>query len=89
MKKKSTTYGDFPLPISKDATISQPYTVALMLEWLEAQPWEKVLEVWCGSWRVVGLLWEIVWPRWKVYGTELDPELVKFWQKNIKIRLKK
>ncbi|MDD3262474.1 MAG: protein-L-isoaspartate O-methyltransferase [Candidatus Absconditabacteria bacterium] len=77
-------YEDYPLPISERATISQPYTVALMLEWLGAREGEKVLEVGSGSGWVVGLLGYIVGKTGKVYGTELEPGLVKFGQNNIK-----
>jgi protein-L-isoaspartate(D-aspartate) O-methyltransferase len=34
---KEHAYADNPLPISEKATISQPYTVACMLEWLQPQ----------------------------------------------------
>ena len=42
-------YGDHPLPIGSDQTISQPYIVALMTEWAEVAPGDKVLEVGTGS----------------------------------------
>lgn len=42
-------YGDHPLPIGYDQTISQPYIVALMTEVLEVRPGMKVLEVGTGS----------------------------------------
>jgi len=77
-------YADNPLPISEKATISQPYTVACMLERLQPQVWEKILDVWSGSWRTAALLAQIVWPKWKVYGVELDPELVEFGSANIR-----
>jgi len=53
---RENAYEDHPLPISEKATISQPYTVALMLEWLGAREGEKILEVGSGSGWVVGLL---------------------------------
>ena len=34
----SRAYGDYPLPIGEDQTISQPYIVALMTQWAEVQP---------------------------------------------------
>jgi protein-L-isoaspartate(D-aspartate) O-methyltransferase len=43
------SYGDEPLPIGEDQTISQPYIVALMTELLELSGGEKVLEVGTGS----------------------------------------
>ncbi len=45
----SQAYGDSPLPIGERQTISQPYTVALMLEALELEGPETVLEVGTGT----------------------------------------
>lgn len=45
----SQAYGDFPLPIGFDQTISQPYMVALMTEALELTGKERVLEIGTGS----------------------------------------
>ena len=42
-------YGDHPLPIDFDQTISQPYIVALMTQALQLSGGEKVLEVGTGS----------------------------------------
>ena len=42
-------YGDHPLPIGEEQTISQPYIVALMSSLLELTGTEKVLEVGTGS----------------------------------------
>src|SRR5438046_3204823 len=42
-------YGDHPLPIGEEQTISQPYIVALMTELLELSGREKVLEIGTGS----------------------------------------
>ncbi len=42
-------YGDFPLPIGENQTISQPYIVALMTELLELSGKEKILEIGTGS----------------------------------------
>jgi protein-L-isoaspartate(D-aspartate) O-methyltransferase len=42
-------YGDNPIPIGMDQTISQPYIVALMTELLKLKEGEKVLEVGTGS----------------------------------------
>lgn len=42
-------YEDSALPISCGQTISQPYTVAMMTQLLEAQPGMKVLEIGTGS----------------------------------------
>ena len=42
-------YGDHPLPIGEEQTISQPYIVALMTSLLELTGREKVLEIGTGS----------------------------------------
>ena len=42
-------YDDRPLPIGYDATISQPYIVALMAQVLRLQPTDRVLDVGAGS----------------------------------------
>lgn len=46
---RAEAYGDFPVPIGHDQTISQPYMVALMTERLELSGIERVLEVGTGS----------------------------------------
>lgn len=43
------SYGDHPLPIGHEQTISQPYIVALMTQLCEIRGNEKVLEIGCGS----------------------------------------
>ena len=42
-------YGDHPLPIEAEQTISQPYIVALMIEAAGIQAGDKVLEIGSGS----------------------------------------
>src|SRR5919204_1942604 len=42
-------YGDHPLPIGEEQTISQPYIVGLMTSLLELTGREKVLEIGTGS----------------------------------------
>jgi protein-L-isoaspartate(D-aspartate) O-methyltransferase len=46
---RDIAYGDNPLPIGVEQTISQPYIVALMTELLKLNNGEKVLEVGTGS----------------------------------------
>lgn len=41
-------YGNFPLPIGHEQTISQPFIVAYMTEVLKLKPGEKVLEIGTG-----------------------------------------
>jgi protein-L-isoaspartate(D-aspartate) O-methyltransferase len=42
-------YGDFPLPIGEQQTISQPYIVAEMTQSLQITPEDRVLEIGTGS----------------------------------------
>jgi len=44
-----SAYGDFPLPIGENQTISQPYLVALMTELAQIRRGDKVLEIGTGS----------------------------------------
>ena len=47
-EQKDDAYGNYPLPIGEGQTISQPLTVAFMLELLEPQPGEKILDIGSG-----------------------------------------
>ncbi len=77
-------YEDHPLDIGYGATISQPYTVAFMLEQLQPKEGEKILDVGTGSGWTTALLAQIVGERGKIFGVELVPELVKFGNENLK-----
>lgn len=80
---------DAPLPIGYGQTISQPTTVKMMLEWLGAEPGDKVLDVGSGSGWTTALLSNIVSKKGKVYAVERIPELKEFGEKNCqKIGLK-
>ncbi len=76
-------YGNYPLPIGLGQTISQPATVAFMLELLKAQPKDKVLDVGSGSGWQTALLAEIVGPKGQIIGLEIKDELVKLAQDNL------
>jgi len=67
-------YADQPLPIGSDQTISQPYIVALMSQWAEVKPGDKVLEVGTGSGYQAAVLAELAG---QVYTVELLPELTR------------
>lgn len=76
-------YNDCPLPIGYGQTISQPFTVAFMLELLELKEGQRVLDVGSGSGWTTSLLAEIVGEGGKVYGIEIIPEIFEFGKKNI------
>jgi protein-L-isoaspartate(D-aspartate) O-methyltransferase len=77
-------YDDYPLPLGDTGqTISQPTTVAFMLELLNPQEGEKILDVGSGSGFTTALLARIVGEKGRVIGVERIPELVKLGQKNL------
>ena len=56
---KHRAYGDTPLPIGENQTISQPYIVAAMTEALKLKGHERVLEIGTGSGYQVAILAKI------------------------------
>ena len=60
-------YGDFPLPIGDQQTISQPFIVAEMTQALQLKPEDRVLEIGTGSGYQAAILAEIVY---RVYTIE-------------------
>lgn len=70
--QRAQAYGDYPLPIGHQQTISQPYIVALMTEALEVQPGERVLEIGTGSGYQAAVLAEM---GLEVYSIERIPAL--------------
>ncbi len=80
---RSEAWRDEALPTFEDQTISQPYTVAFMLELLDAHRGETILDVGSGSGWVSALLASIVGPKGKVYGIERVEDLVEFCKNNL------
>lgn len=74
---------DAPLSIGYGQTISQPATVAFMLEKLRPKTGEKILDVGCGSGWTTALLAEIVGAEGKVNGMERIRGLADFAAGNI------
>lgn len=72
-----------PLPIGHGQTISQPLTVAFMLELLAAEPGMKVLDVGSGSGWQTAILAELIGKEGRVYALEVIPELKKFGESNV------
>ncbi len=60
-------YGDFPLPIGEQQTISQPYIVAEMTQALQVTPEDRVLEIGTGSGYQAAVLAQIAF---RVYTVE-------------------
>jgi protein-L-isoaspartate(D-aspartate) O-methyltransferase len=56
---RERAYGNYPLPIGENQTISQPYIVALMTQALEMKPTDKVLEIGTGSGYQAAILAEL------------------------------
>ena len=80
---KRNAYLDTALPIGDGQTISQPTVVAFCLEWLAAQPGDRVLDVGSGSGWTTTLLAHLVGPVGSVIGVERIPELVALGSKNL------
>jgi len=73
----SRAYEDTALPIGHGQTISQPYTIAVMLSLLNLEKGQKVLEIGSGSGYVLALLSEILGKNGEVFGIELIKELAE------------
>ena len=70
--QQASAYGDHPLPIGDEQTISQPYIVALMTEALQLEGDERVLEIGTGSGYQTAVLAELAR---EVFSIELVPRL--------------
>lgn len=88
---QNRAYGDHPLPIGQEQTISQPYIVALMTELSSLKGGEKVLEIGTGSGYQAAVLAELAK---EVYTIEIIPALAnsardrlqKLGYKNIQVK---
>jgi protein-L-isoaspartate(D-aspartate) O-methyltransferase len=74
---RSQSYEDTALPIGKGQTISQPYTIAVMLSELDLKSGQNVLEVGSGSGYVLALISEIIGKKGRVFGLEIVKDLAK------------
>jgi len=80
---RDSAYLDEALPIGFGQTISQPLTVAFMMELLASQGGGRILDVGSGSGWTIALLGEIAGQSGKVFGVERIPELVAFGRNNL------
>ncbi len=77
-------YEDYPLPTLEGQTISQPTTIAFMLELLNPQMGHTVLDIGSGTAWTSALLAHMVGKDGKVIGLEIRPNLVELGKKNLK-----
>jgi len=71
------------LPIECDQTISQPLTVAFMIEQLQPEAGDNILDIGSGSGWTAALLSYIVGKKGKVTAIEIIPKLKKWGEKNV------
>ncbi len=76
-------YENYPLSINYNQTISQPATVAFMLELLQSKSGQKILDIGAGSGWQTALLASIVGEKGKVFAIERIPEIAKFGKNNV------
>lgn len=79
----SQAYIDHPIPIGEGQTISQPYTVAIMLEMLRPEPGNRVLDIGSGSGWTTALLASAVGNDGFVEGLERVSSLVEYGRRNL------
>ena len=84
-------YDDHPLPIGSDQTISQPYIVAAMTEYLEVKKENKVLEIGTGSGYQTAILAELsdtvyTVERFENLSREANQRLLSMGYKNIRFK---
>ncbi len=81
VKYQKNAYGDYPLPIGKGQTISQPYIVAFMTSALQAKPKDRILEIGTGSGYQAAVLAEL---GCDVYSVEIIGSLAEKAKKTLK-----
>src|SRR3989344_4689112 len=80
---RQEAYGNYPLPIGEGQTISQPLTVAFLLELLEPRAGNKILDIGAGSGWTTALLAYIVGEKGEVFGIERIQKLCELGRKNL------
>jgi protein-L-isoaspartate(D-aspartate) O-methyltransferase len=84
---ETIAYLDQALPLIKNATISQPYTIAFMLDLLELQDNQKILEIGSGSGYVLSLINQIS-KNSQIFGLEIIKELAEESRKKLPSNIK-
>lgn len=74
---------DAPILIGHEQTCSQPSTVRAMLALLDVRAGQRVLDVGSGSGWTTALLAELVGRTGRVWGVELEPDLVAWGADNL------
>lgn len=77
-------YANYPQPIGQGQTISQPYTVAKMLELLEIRPGSKILEVGSGSGYNAAVMSKLVGEDGEIISLEIIKKLSEKAKENLK-----
>lgn len=67
-------YEDLALPLDDGSTLSQPSTIAFVLQLLELKQNQSILEIGSGSGYLLALISEII-KSGKIYGLEINPRL--------------
>lgn len=89
---QASAYADFPIPIGQGQTISQPYIVSLMTEYLDLREEEKVLEIGSGSGYQTAILAELAKEvysieRFESLSKKAEALLTELDYKNVKIKV--
>ena len=82
-ENKESVEVDVPLSIGHGQTISQPLTVAFMIELLQPEEDDKILDVGSGSGWTTAILAELVGNNGKVFSVEVIPDLKEFGEENV------
>jgi len=81
---ESFAYDDSPCSIGYGQTISQPSTVAFMMEQLTPKEGDKVLDIGYGSGYSTAILASIVSDTGRIFAFEIIPIIKKFGERNLK-----